>query len=113
MLRCPLVTVIGMFTGIPDGGAIDAAQSGWLSEEIAEAPGDVALIVAMHHPPYSLGEHRAGSPHMRSLLDGAIQRAGRMPDLFLASHTLSYQRFARTAGQRTIPYLVLGAGGFP
>src|SRR5262249_46347122 len=44
-------------------------------------------------------------------LDEAARTAGRTPDAVLSGHDHNYQRFTRTAADRQIPYLVVGAGG--
>ena len=51
----PLRLVV-LDTTIPgeDGGALDEGQLGWLDETLAAAPG-VPAVVAMHHPPFTVG----------------------------------------------------------
>src|SRR5712692_4338380 len=52
-LLCPFVTIIGMYTNVPEHGSIDSQQQQWLTNEFATAPTDRALILAVHHPIYS------------------------------------------------------------
>jgi acid phosphatase type 7 len=49
---------------------------------------------------------------MGEALDGAFQAANRAPELVLSGHVHDYQRFTRTFGQWTIPYLVIGNSGY-
>lgn len=115
----PLVTIIGLYSNVPSGGRIEADQAAWLKNELAAAPKDVALIVALHHPPYSCDAHHGGSAEMGKLLDEAFGAAGRCPDLVLSGHVHDYQRFSRMASVpgvnsegNIIPYVVCGAGGY-
>jgi hypothetical protein len=112
-LRAPFVTIIGLFTGVPEGGRVDEEQASWLASELRDAPDDRAVIVAMHHPVYSFDTHHSGSTIMRNVLDGAVSEASRAPDLVLAGHVTNYQRFSRQLSDRVVPYVVAGAGGYP
>lgn len=91
---------------------LDSNQEAWLESELAQAPTDKALIVAMHHPIYSAENYHSGSSSLGALLDRAIETSGRVPDAVLAGHAHNYQRFIRAWRDREIPYLVIGAGGF-
>jgi hypothetical protein len=113
-LDAPLVTVIGLYSNVT--GELDnteaggAAQRDWLAGELAAAPPDRCLLVAVHHPPYSLGGH-APTPRVAKALDDAVAASGRAPDAVLSGHAHNYQRFTRALGGRQIPYVVAGAGG--
>lgn len=111
-LVAPFVTIIGLYTNVPEGGELDADQIVWLEEELRTAPADRALLVAMHHPVYSADTLHSGSAYMATVLDDAIRRTGRSPDVALAGHVHDYQRFTRTVGDRQVPYIVAGAGGY-
>jgi hypothetical protein len=80
--------------------------------ELKEAPTDRALIVALHHPPYSADAHHGGSARMGALLDEAFQHADRTPEMVLSGHVHNYQRFTRTIAGKKVPYIVAGAGGY-
>lgn len=41
-----------------------------------------------------------------------IQATGRIPTAVLSGHVHSYQRFERVLGDRKVPYIVAGAGGY-
>jgi 3',5'-cyclic AMP phosphodiesterase CpdA len=111
-LRAPFVTVVGLYTNVPEGGRIDDEQAAWLAEELAAAPKRAALIVALHHPVFSASSEHIGNTHLGETLDAAAERAGRLPDLVLSGHVHNYQRFTRRYQDREIPYLVAGAGGY-
>ena len=108
----PFLTIIGLYTNVPSGGQVAQDQSAWLVGELKAADPNLPLIVALHHPPYSADAHHGSSPAMRSLLDGAFQQSGRIPDMVMTGHVHDYQRFTRTIDGRQVPYVVAGAGGY-
>ena len=84
---------------------------------MSAAPKEIPVIVSLHHAPFSLDSHHAGSLQMVNALDDAFARSGRVADAVLAGHVHNYQRFTRrsdTGGEptRDVPYVVAGAGGF-
>lgn len=108
-----LVTVIGLYTNVPSGGVVGADQAAWLVEELKAAAPDRALIVALHHPPYSCDAHHGGSAAMGKMLDAAFVAAGRWPHLVLSGHVHNYQRFDRQVHEgHDCAYVVCGAGGY-
>lgn len=111
-LEAPFVTIIGLYTNVPEGGMFDEHQLAWLEAELAQAPTDKALLLAMHNPVYSADGYHSGSSYLAGVLDRAIERTGRIPDAFLSGHVHNYQRFTRFWKDREIPYLVVGTGGF-
>lgn len=111
-LDTPFVTIIGLYTNVPEGGWMDAQQLAWLHSELSGAPSDKALIVALHHPIYSADVMHSGSQHMSEALEHAISQSGRYPDMVLTGHVHNYQRFTRKLAERDLPYIVAGAGGY-
>jgi hypothetical protein len=111
-LRAPFVTIVGLYTNVPDGGRLADDQLRWLTHELKAAPTDAALLVALHHPVYSADLLHGSNLTLGEHLDAACKQAGRWPDAVLTAHVHNYQRFARTIGGRTIPYIVAGAGGY-
>jgi hypothetical protein len=111
-LQASLLTLIGLYTNVPEGGEVQPDQADWLVGELQHAPSDRALAVALHHPPYSADAHHGGSARMGAMLDDAFARADRLPDLVISGHVHNYQRFTRAREGRQIPYLVVGAGGY-
>ena len=59
-----------------------------------------------------------GCPDILNALDRAVAASGRLPDAIVSGHVHNYQRFSRkvndpqTGKNRTIPYVVAGAGGY-
>jgi Calcineurin-like phosphoesterase len=113
-LDAPFVTIIGLYSnveGMLDGrGSIE--QQRWFEDQLRAAPADKCLLVAVHHPPYSLDRPHGGSPRIVAAIDAAVRAAGRVPDAVLSGHVHSYQRFTRRLDGREVPYLVNGAGGY-
>jgi len=111
-LNAPFATIIGLYTNVPEGGRLDDNQINWFKSELSNAPIDKALLVAMHHPIYSADRYHTGSEYMGQILEGAIQKTGRMPDAVFAGHVHNYQRFTRIMNDRDVPFIVAGAGGY-
>ena len=70
-----------------------------------------AVIVVVHHPPFTYGSSHSGSPLMSQDIDNAATKAGFWPHAVLSGHSHNYQRFTRLQGQTQIPYIVAGCGG--
>jgi predicted phosphodiesterase len=115
-LTTPLATIVGLYTNVPEGGAVRPEQREWFAKEIAEAATDRALIVAAHHPIYSADAMHGSCPGIGEVLNKAFQEAGRTADLVLNGHVHNYQRFTRQyqgkEQTRPITYIVAGAGGY-
>jgi hypothetical protein len=116
-LEAPFATIVGLYSNVSEtDGQLDATQIAWLDNELSTAPTDTALIVTMHHPPISADDHYGSATVMFQLLDAAMTKTGRVPDLVLAGHVHNYQRFTRTvsidSNSRQVPYVVAGAGGY-
>ena len=112
-LNCPFVTIVGMYTNVPEGGSIDSVQQQWLTNEFATAPEDKALIVALHHPIYSFDDHHSGSARMADVVQHAINDSRRVPNAVFTAHVHDYQRFERTlVEQSPTPFFVIGHGGY-
>ncbi len=113
-LLTPQVSIVGLYSNVPEHGVLHPDQLAWLEGEIKSLPADLPLLVTLHHPPYSADDHHGGSQPMHDALDSAFTKAGRWPDMVLAGHVHNYQRFTRklSSNNRQIPYLVAGAGGY-
>ncbi|MFO0943018.1 MAG: metallophosphoesterase [Pirellulales bacterium] len=111
-LNAPFVTIVGLYSNVPEGGQIHQDQIDWLVNELREAPRNKALLVVVHHPAFSFDDHHSGSTHIRDVLDDAFERSGRIADAVITGHVHNYQRFTRTINGRQVPYLVVGAGGY-
>jgi Calcineurin-like phosphoesterase len=109
-LRAPFVTIIGLYTNVPEGGWLGPEQTSWLESELAAAPAGAALVLALHHPVFSWDRFHHGSQYLLDVLDAAAASSGRKPDLVLSGHVHNYQRFARTGDSSS--FVVAGAGGY-
>jgi acid phosphatase type 7 len=111
-LETPLATIIGLYTNVPEGGKLDDDQIAWFQSELASAPTDKALLVAMHHPVFSVDQFHAGSQYMKQVLEQAIEKTGRVLDAIFSGHVHNYQRFTYSLNGRDVPFIVAGAGGY-
>ena len=118
-LTSPLLTVIGLYSNVPEHGLLDdpagadRPQEDWFQKELAEAPRDRPVIVALHHPPYSLDKGHGASELMAAVLERAMTKTGRVPAAVFTGHVHNYQRFTRQRGTAQIPYVICGCGGYP
>lgn len=110
-LEAPFLTIVGLYSNVPEGGAFKPDQLAWLVRELKTAPVDKALVLAVHHPVYSLDTFHAGSTTLEETLDSAYLNSGRYPDLVLTAHVHNFQRFTEVVDGRQIPHIVAGAGG--
>jgi hypothetical protein len=113
-LEAPFIHIVSLYSNID--GQLDRRgerrQQDWLIERMRTAPRDKWLVVAAHHPCFSLDETHGGYVEIVSAMDAAFAAAARAPDLVLAGHVHSYQRFSRDFMGKSLPYIVAGAGGF-
>lgn len=121
----PLVRILGLYSNaLEDPGVIsgesgsntvlDDRQINFLTAALTRAKTDNfkgAIIIAVHHPPYSGGSEHGGSPTMLQDIDNACQQAGVWPHAVLSGHAHNYQRYTRTVNNFQIPYIVAGCGG--
>jgi predicted phosphohydrolase len=113
-LDAPFVTIVGLYSNVE--GSLDARgrndQQQYLDAQMKAADPNKKLIVAVHHPPFSLDSVYGGTPEILTAIDRAISSSGRVPDAVLSGHVHNYQRFSRQLEGREIPYIVAGAGGY-
>lgn len=69
-----------------------------------------AVIIAVHHPPYTTGAH-GGSPDMLKDIDACCKAAGVWPHAVFSGHAHSYQRYTRAVNGTQVPYVIAGNGG--
>lgn len=114
-LVMPVANIIGLYTNAAEGGEIKADQQKWFIKEMIKAgneKNDKALIVTLHHPPYSMDAHHGASFAMQKFLEDAFSQAKVYPDIVFAGHVHNYQRFTHKIGKMEIPYIVAGAGDY-
>lgn len=113
-LECPFVTIIGLYSNVE--GSLDARgasqQQNWLTSQMQGADPNKALIVAAHHPAFSLDSVHGGYPDIGIAIDSAVKSSRRVPAAVLSGHVHNYQRFERALKGKKVPYIVAGAGGY-
>ncbi len=121
----PLVRILGLYSNVlEDPGVIsgqkgqntvlDSRQLTFLTTALARVASDNfkgAVIIAVHHPPFTGGSEHGGSPAMLADIDAACKKAGVWPHAVLSGHAHNYQRFTRSVNNYQIPYVVAGCGG--
>jgi hypothetical protein len=109
----PLATIIGLFSNVGETeGEFHQDQIDWFRGELAAANPKLALIVTVHHPPYSGDVEHSGSSVVEQVLFDSFKAAKRYPNLILSGHVHNYQRFTNVAQGLQIPCVVAGAGGY-
>jgi hypothetical protein len=113
----PWATIIGLFSNVGETeGEIHQDQIDWFQKELTTADPNLALIVTVHHPPFSGDVEHSGSSAVDVVLRNAFSATQRYPNLILSGHVHNYQRFTSVVegpkGQLQIPYVVAGAGGY-
>jgi hypothetical protein len=111
-LTTPFATFIGLYSNVPEHGQFDPDQRAWFQKEMASADKQKALIVAVHHPIYSFDTYHSGSPTMAKELQDAINSSRRLPNMVLNAHVHNYQRIELQTQGHTIPFFVIGNGGY-
>jgi len=121
-LEAPFVTIFGLYTNVPEGGQVKKEQIDWFENELKTADKNKALIIALHHPIFSMDRMHSGSKSMLDLLDNAIEKTNVIPDAVFAAHVHNYQRFTRTyfndfnnpdgKNKKQVPFIVAGSGGY-
>ncbi len=124
-LDAPFVRILGLYSNVlEDPGVIsgengqntvlDSRQITFLQTALARAKSENyegAIIIAVHHPPFTGGSDHGGSPLMLQDIDNACQAAGVWPHAVFAGHSHNYQRYTRTVAGIQVPFLVAGCGG--
>lgn len=113
-LDAPYLSIIGLYSNV-DGSLDDAGktvQIDWLKAQLKAAPADKWLILAVHHPCYSLDTVHGGYHQILTSLDAAFKSAKRFPDVILSGHVHNYQRFSRKRGKSSTPYIICGNAGY-
>ena len=135
-LNAPYAKIIGLYsntgesTGVISDATTGTAQLDFLLAQLQEASSQrapknsspFALILAVHHPPFTLSTEQFPSPAMLSQIDAACQKAKIWPDIVLSGHAHLYERYTRTLPSQytklanvnsfQIPYVVAGNGGY-
>jgi hypothetical protein len=113
----PFATIVGLFSNVGETEAeIHQDQIVWFQGELKAADPNLALIVTIHHPPFSGDTEHSGSSVAEQVMFSSFQAVGRYPNLILSGHVHDYQRFTNVVqgpnGALEIPCVVAGAGGY-
>jgi hypothetical protein len=124
-LEAPFVRIFGLYSNVLEDPGVISGENGnntilndrqvtFLTTALERAKSDNftgALIVAVHHPPFTGDSTHGGSPLMSQDIDSACQSAGVRPHAVFSGHAHNYQRFTRLVNNYQIPYIVAGCGG--
>jgi len=123
-LDTPLARIFGLYSnrledpGVisSQGGTVKALNDDQLNflkaglQRVADDKFAGAVIIAVHHPPYTNGLH-GGSPLMLKDIDAACKKTVVWPRAVLSGHAHSYQRYTRNINKMQIPFVICGNGG--
>jgi predicted phosphodiesterase len=115
-LETPLATVIGLYGNVVKYGCITPEQHDWFLNELRHAQSlrpQKAIIVCVHHAPYSADINHGSSLYMIDFLEQAFAETGVRPDIVFSGHVHNYQRFKKEYPDgKPITFVVAGAGGY-
>jgi len=124
----PFVRILGIYSNVLEDPGVISAQTGTTNANTVLDARQVdfltaaltriktesyagAVIIAVHHPPFTGGTDHGGSPLMLADIDSACTTAGVWPHAVFSGHAHNYQRYTRTVNNLQIPYIVAGCGG--
>jgi len=124
-LSSPFITIIGLYSNVLEDPGVISSQGGtnslsddqknFLKSELKRLHDQnypSAVIITVHHPPYTGGTTHGGSPGMLKDIDDAVKYAGGFgPHAVLSGHAHNYQRFTRIINNQEIPFIIAGSGG--
>jgi hypothetical protein len=124
-LDAPFVKIIGLYSNVLEGPGVISSQKDpqspvsdvqltFLENQLSQAKKQGykgALIVAVHHPPFTAGAIHGGSPKMLADMDSIFNKTGVYPHAVISGHAHNYQRFTRTESYGDTPYIIAGSGG--
>jgi hypothetical protein len=118
-LEAPFVRILGLYSNVlEDPGVIysengqntafDNRQIAFLTAALERVKTDKfkgAVIIAVHHPPFTGGSEHGGSPLMLAGIDSVCTAANVWPQAVFSGHAHNYQRYTRTVNslQITVP----------
>jgi hypothetical protein len=109
----PFATIIGLFSNVSETEAeLHQDQIDWFKHELQAADAAKALIVAIHHPPFSGDTEHSGSTVAEQVLFESFAATQRYPHMVLSGHVHNYQRFTVRQDGFAIPFVVAGNGGY-
>jgi hypothetical protein len=130
-LNAPFIKIIGLYSntgegatqGIIAGKTVGPDQKNFLIAQLEHAATDRkngfrgAVILAVHHPPFTASTQHGPSPDMLNDIDDACAKSGVTPDAVFSGHAHLYERYTRyvtvNGALRQVPFVVAGTGGYP
>jgi hypothetical protein len=116
--EAPLVRIIALYSNVlEDPGVIASEELGnsqldFLKAALTRAKKfSGAVILAHHHPAYTVGSTHGWSIDMLAQIDKICDQVDMWPHAVLSGHAHNYQRFTRMHGAMQIPYIIAGNGG--
>ena len=123
--EAPFVRFLGLYSNVLEDPGVISSENGTYStldqrqvafltaalQRIQQEKFTGAVIIAVHHPPFTGGSDHGGSPGMLADIDSACTAAGVWPHALLSGHSHNYQRYTRTGNGMSIPFIVAGCGG--
>src|SRR5580698_6191162 len=124
-LEAPFVRILGLYSNVLEDPGIISSENGqntvlngrqvaFLTTALKRVKSDKfagAVIIAVHHPPFTGGSEHGGSPLMLADIDSACTAAKVWPHAVFSGHAHNYQRYTRTINNLKIPFVVAGCGG--
>jgi hypothetical protein len=120
----PFVRILGLYSNVLEDPGVISSQGGtnslddqqitFLTTALKRVKSEQyagAVIIAVHHPPFTGAVTHGGSPQMLADIDSACTAAGVWPHAVFSGHAHNYQRYTRTVSGMQIPFLVAGCGG--
>jgi hypothetical protein len=127
-LEAPFVKIIGLYSNNGEGPGVldpkgddnpngDTRQLDFLEAEFkraakAQATDSRAVLVAVHHPLFSISKDHGASPKMLQQVDALMESTGFIPDAFLSGHVHGFELFIREYKGHEIPYIICGTAGY-
>jgi predicted phosphodiesterase len=116
VLETPLANIIGLYGNVTKYGIITTQQEQWFIEQLKwsalEHP-DKALIVCIHHAPFSADINHGSSEPMIEFFERTYNVTSVRPDVVFSGHVHNYQRFSKKYEDGAeVPFIVAGAGGY-
>jgi hypothetical protein len=121
----PFVRILGIYSNVLEDPGVISDQNGayptldkrqitFLTTALQRVKSESyagAVVIAVHHPPFTGGSEHGGSPLMLADIDSACTAAGVWPHAVFSGHAHNYQRYTRLVNKFQIPYMVAGCGG--
>ena len=115
-METPLATIIGLHSNTPKFGIVTEEQREWFRQELRSADklrAEKAVVVCIHHSPYSADINHGSSIPMIEFLEAAFAETGVKPDVVFSGHVHNYQRMEKQyADGDKVLFIVAGGGGY-